>query len=102
MVQMSYVSEAFVRTKALPPVCPIRNGYAANPFNSSEIIVCLNFNVTAIYHCPTGYSFNGTKCVLRNPTHFDLTHHCPKGYNFTGGNCVRQNSTHFNGTHCKF
>merc|ERR1712029_1205796 len=74
MVQMSYVSEAFLRTKALPPVCPIRNGYAANPFNSSEIIVCLNFNVTAIYHCPTGYSFNGTKCVLRNPTHFDGTH----------------------------
>ena len=60
MIHNSYVSEA-----ALPPVCPVRHGYASNPLNCSEYVVCLNFDVTAVGACPTNRFFSQSKsaCV---------------------------------------
>lgn len=60
MLHMSYVSEA-----ALPPVCPVQNGYVANPFNCSEYVHCLNYNVNGVGACPRNLFFSQSRgaCV---------------------------------------
>ena len=69
----SYVSEA-----ALPPVCPVRNGYVANPRNCSQFVHCLNYNVTGVGACPKNLYFSQSRiaCVPYYMANCSDVHHC--------------------------
>ena len=73
VIQSSYVSEA-----ALPPVCPVRNGYLANPRNCSQFVVCMNYNVTGVGACPRNLYFSQSRiaCVPHHMANCSDVHHC--------------------------
>lgn len=60
----------------------------------------------ADHRCPSGYYWNGKKCVRNDSIHKDYRRDCPNGYYWNGRDCVRNHydkcpsGYYWNGTRC--
>lgn len=63
MVNMSY--HASNVHAALPPTCPVQDGYASNPDDCSQYVVCQDYDVTETGSCTKNLYFSAERlsCV---------------------------------------